>query len=332
MLKLTIGIPTYNRANLLLEVMQITSQQIREVENFDVEILVSDNASTDNTAEIIKSFQKNNLDIYIQYHCNKSNLGYDENVNKLFQLASGDYVMTLSDDDGIEPNAIVTICDALVSNCGVKIVYIANSFYDCNLEKKVCINDPFFKNIGESRYFQSAKDLFLASREVFGGISGLCIERKSWVETNVRKYFGTNWIHLGATLNILKHADIFVITEPIIKYRLDNKESRWNSLETSLGIQRILLEYYAIFPDVIKGIYNEHRHQTRLSLINSDRSKSCVDRNKTLSAMKMAYDTKKLTFWFVDMPLFYLPSIFLKKSYNWYLHAKSFLKYIKHSK
>lgn len=325
-MKLTIGIPTYNRANLLLEVLQSISQQIREVVNFDVEILVSDNASTDNTAKIIKQFQKNNLDIQIKYNCNKSNLGYDENVNKLFQLASGDYVMTLSDDDGIEPKAIVTICDILESNYGVKIVYVANSFYDCNLEREVCINDPFFKNIGESRYFQSAKDLFLASREVFGGISGLCIERKSWIETNIEKYFGTNWIHLGATLNILQHADIYVITEPIIKYRLDNKEFRWNSLETSLGIQRILLENYAIFPDVIKGIYNEHRHQTRLSLINSDRSKSNIDKKKTLSAMKMAFDTKKLSFWFVDMPLLYLPRIILKKSYILYLCAKSFLK------
>lgn len=312
--------------------MQSISQQIREVVNFDVEILVSDNASTDNTAEIIKSFQKNNLDIQMKYNFNNYNLGYDENVNKLFQLASGDYVMTLSDDDGIEPNAIFTICDILESNYGVKIVYIANSFYDCNLEKELYIDDPFFKNIGESRYFQSAQDLFLASREVFGGISGLCIERKSWIETNVEKYFGTNWIHLGATLNILRHADIFVITEPIIKYRMDNKEFRWSSLETSLGIQRILLEHYAIFPDVIKGIYNEHRHQTRLSLINSDRSKSCVDKERNLSAMKMAFDTKKLSFWFVDMPLLYLPSIILKKSYKFYLRAKSLKKYIKNMK
>lgn len=330
-LKLTIGIPTYNRANLLQGLLQDISLQIRQVVNFDVDILVSDNASTDHTEEIVKLFAKNNPDISLKFHRNKSNLGYDKNVNMLFQLASGDYVMTLSDDDGIESGAIDAIGCALAQNKHVKIVYIANSFYDCNLEKRINIDDPFFKNIGGSRYFQTARDLFLSSREVFGGISGLCIERKSWIETNVGGYFGTNWIHLGVTLNILKHADIFVITEPLIKYRLDNKEFRWSSLETSLGIQRILMEYYPIFPDVIRGIYNEHRHQTRLSLIYLDRSKSCMSKKEILLAMKMAFNTKKISFWIVDIPLLYSPSAVLKWSYMMYLRTKLFLKPIKQS-
>jgi hypothetical protein len=236
--------------------------------------------------------------------------------------------MTLSDDDGLESNAIIAINNILDNNYGVKIFYIANAFYDCNLEKKVYINDPFFKNIVENRYFPSAKDLFLASKAIFGGISGLCIERSSWLKTDVKKYFGTNWIHLGVTLNILAYADIYVIAEPLIKYRLDNKESRWDSLETSLGIQRILLEHYKIFPNVIKDIYNEHRHQTRLSLINLDRSKHYISNKELLANMTIAFDVKNLSFWFIDLPLLYSPSILLKWTYIMYCYAKKIIRNI----
>ncbi|MBT8558155.1 glycosyltransferase family 2 protein [Polynucleobacter paneuropaeus] len=327
-MKLTIGIPTYNRANLLFNLLENISQQIRGAVNFEVEILVSDNASTDNTFDIIKSFKDSNPDIKIKLHSNNCNIGYDENVNMLFQLATGDYVMTLSDDDGLESNAINTIKNILDKNYGVKIVYIANNFYDCNLKNKVDINDPFFKNIGNNRYFQSAKDLFLTSKAIFGGISGLCIERKSWLETNVKKYFGTNWIHLGVTLNILIYADIYVIAEPLIKYRMDNKGSRWNSLETSLGIQRILLEFYKIFPNVIEEIYNEHRHQTRLSLIYLDCSKHAINKKKLLSNMRMAFDVNNLSFWLIDLPLLYLPSILLKWTYSLYSQTKKITRKI----
>lgn len=322
-MKLTIGIPTYNRAKPLSSLLENITQQIRDAINIEVEILVSDNASTDNTFEMIKSFKDSNPDIKIKIHRNNSNIGYDENVNMLFQLAKGDYVMTLSDDDGLEPSAIITINDILEKNYGVKMVYIANNFYDFNLENKVFVNDNFFKNIGENKYFPSAKDLFLDSKEIFGGISGLCIERKSWLEANVKKYFGTNWIHLGVTLEILIYSDIYVITEPLIKYRLDNKESRWNTLETSLGIQRVLLEHYKKFPNVIKGIYNEHRHQTRLSLIYLDRSKHCMNKKELLSNMTMAFDAKKLSFWFIDLPLLYSPSALLKWAYNIYRRIKN---------
>jgi glycosyltransferase involved in cell wall biosynthesis len=231
-MKLTVGIPTYNRSDFLLCLLKSLSKQIRESANLDVEILVSDNASTDDTALAVKSFQENNSDVLIKYHCNKSNLGYDQNVNKVFQLASGQYVMTMGDDDDVEPDAIKNISLTLEENFGVKVLYIANSFYDVNLRNKVDINIPFFSNVGVNKYFKSADELFSVTREVFGGISGICLERKSWLESNVEKYFGTNWIHLGVSLSILRNSDAFVITQPLIKYRLDRDliESRLEDL------------------------------------------------------------------------------------------------------
>lgn len=323
-MRLTVGIPTYNRAKFLFDLLESISHQLRNSEKLDVEILISDNASTDNTADVVRAFKNNNTNILCKYNCNESNLGYDQNVDKIFHLASGDYVMTLGDDDGLEANAIPIISAILRKNFGVKVVYIANCFYDASFKIKLDINIPFFINVGKSRYFKSADELFLVTKEVFGGISGLCLERKSWLETNVEQYFGTNWIHLGGSLSILKKADIYVITQPLIKYRMDNKAFRWDSLKTSLGIQRVLIDYYEVFPKVIEDIYIAHRDQTRKSLLNLDSYSRCVYRKEILILMKSSYYKKTLPFFLVDVPMLYCPSVIVKLC----RHVIFFLKYI----
>jgi glycosyltransferase involved in cell wall biosynthesis len=52
MARITIGIPTFNRAGLLRWSPKAACEQTFE----DVEVLVSDNASTDDTEEVVRSF------------------------------------------------------------------------------------------------------------------------------------------------------------------------------------------------------------------------------------------------------------------------------------
>ena len=62
--KISILIPTYNRAAFLRNALDsIVAQNAR-----DIECVISDNASSDDTAEIVKSFQKNHA--YIKYFRN----------------------------------------------------------------------------------------------------------------------------------------------------------------------------------------------------------------------------------------------------------------------
>ena len=65
--KVTIAIPTYNRAQLL----KISMQSVLDQDYPDFRILVLDNASSDNTEEVVRSFS----DTRITYHRNKKNVG-----------------------------------------------------------------------------------------------------------------------------------------------------------------------------------------------------------------------------------------------------------------
>lgn len=102
---LSICIPTYNRAGILEVTLKRIVNQIAELENKDlVSLFISDNASTDNTREIVQRFV--NPDIHIEYHCNERNLGPDRNFLKCFQAVRGKYVWLLSDDDPVSRGAI----------------------------------------------------------------------------------------------------------------------------------------------------------------------------------------------------------------------------------
>ena len=97
----TIGIPTYNRADKTLS-CAIGSACSQDYPN--LEIIVSDNCSTDNTQELVRSFN----DHRIKYLRHDTNIGPNNNFNACLQAAKGDYFLLLHDDDLIDPDFVHT--------------------------------------------------------------------------------------------------------------------------------------------------------------------------------------------------------------------------------
>lgn len=90
MARFTIGIPTYNRANFLRGALKAACDQTWP----DVEVLVSDNASTDETPEVVRSYGER-----VRYHRNAENIGMWPNFFRLAELAGGEYFSWLQDDE-----------------------------------------------------------------------------------------------------------------------------------------------------------------------------------------------------------------------------------------
>jgi len=97
----TIGIPTYNRAadHLRAALESALAQNYQPLE-----IIVSDNCSTDNTGEVVASY----ADPRIRYVRHDPGLGPLGNFNYCVQAAKGDYLLLLHDDDLIDPDMIET--------------------------------------------------------------------------------------------------------------------------------------------------------------------------------------------------------------------------------
>lgn len=110
----SIVIPTYNRANDLRRCLH----SALAIDCDDMEIIVSDNASPDNTQEVIKEFNDPRIRAFRQ----KENIYGDPNFLFIIEEAAGEWIITLTDDDWILPQAVSVIRAAVAANPNVGFI------------------------------------------------------------------------------------------------------------------------------------------------------------------------------------------------------------------
>lgn len=88
---LTIGIPVWNCEKELSHTLDSILSQLNAESRAQIEILISDNASTDGTPLVIEEYVKKNPSL-ISAHRNAKNIGFSGNVDGLFHLAHGEFV------------------------------------------------------------------------------------------------------------------------------------------------------------------------------------------------------------------------------------------------
>lgn len=110
-LKLTLAIPTYNRARYLDVLLTSIAEQSLPLRD-NIEIVVSDNASSDDTPEVV---ERHGRGIPIKYIRQAENIGADLNFARLFLEARGHYVWIIGDDDLLLSNALRAVIDTIDS-------------------------------------------------------------------------------------------------------------------------------------------------------------------------------------------------------------------------
>ncbi len=129
----SIGLPVYNGEDFVAETMDSLLRQTFG----DFEIIISDNASTDKTAEICLNYAEK--DSRIKYFRNSTNLGAAENYNKVFRLSEGKYFKWAAHDDCYEPEYIEKCLEKLVQNENAVLCYTQRIIIDetGNMQEKV---------------------------------------------------------------------------------------------------------------------------------------------------------------------------------------------------
>jgi glycosyltransferase involved in cell wall biosynthesis len=122
--KLSICIPTFNRAKHLVNCLQ-SIISIRSRSNATFQVCVADNCSTDETEAVVYRAQES---IDIKYHRNNTNLGIPKNFLNVVNMADGEFVWLIGDDDLLLPSAVDEFCKLSDENPDVDYFYI-NSFH-----------------------------------------------------------------------------------------------------------------------------------------------------------------------------------------------------------
>lgn len=108
---LTIAIPTWNRAAYLEQNLRQLQSELRTVQDGLVEVLVSDNCSSDDTSAVVEHAITAGLPI--RYVRNSDNLGWALNFVQCFELAQGTYVVLFGDDDLFVDGALPMLLERL---------------------------------------------------------------------------------------------------------------------------------------------------------------------------------------------------------------------------
>lgn len=175
---LSLCFPTYNRGWCMKE--QIERLKKCPKETLDkMEIIISDNCSTDDTKQIVTDAIKNGFPAI--YHRNSENLGMDGNFVTCFRMAKGKYVWLLGDDDPIIVDALVKIVERLSSDVEYGLMHID--------QLKRADSDDSFVEFDDS-------ESFCRTISYYTSLISANIVRTEYVpEINFEKYMGT-WFTL----------------------------------------------------------------------------------------------------------------------------------------
>lgn len=113
----SIGMPVYNGENYIKEAIDSMLAQTFQ----DFELIISDNASTDNTQSICQEYALK--DKRILYFRNDENIGAAKNFNRVFELSDSKYFKWASHDDRITPDFLEKAVNIMENNLDVVLCY-----------------------------------------------------------------------------------------------------------------------------------------------------------------------------------------------------------------
>ncbi len=102
----SVYVPTHNRSKLLKRAIE--SVQAQTYQNF--ELIIVDDCSSDDTCEVVKSYQKE--DSRIKYLKNETNKGGCYSRNRAIETAQGEFITGLDDDDYFLPHRLKDFIDS----------------------------------------------------------------------------------------------------------------------------------------------------------------------------------------------------------------------------
>lgn len=225
---LTIAIPTYNGARTISRCIESILSQIED----GVEVLVCDNASTDETSSLVQRMALENSQI--RYTRNETNAGFDRNVDHCISRANGDFVWLLSDDDIIcKEGAVREVLQVIGKHPELGAIFV-----DARHQIKL---DP-----SQSGLCRDGDDFFGRNRFKCGLISSNIFRRSAWREVEVSRYFGSGWVHAGFLIEAAARFPSYVLCgEMVSQLAPDTSQGqpRWGGggsfLRTGLNLIRI---------------------------------------------------------------------------------------------
>lgn len=289
---LTIAIPTYNRAIYLHDCLFHLTNQLN-INSQEIDIIVSDNCSTDNTQEVVEKYIQ--IGYKIDYIKNETNKGADFNIAQCYQLAKTTFVLPLGDDDYFVENSIKTILEVIQNNTKSGVIHIHG--LKNNKEKKL-FNE-----------YTKAIDFIEKINYWITFISGNIVNKNYIKNIDFMKYNGTSLNQINIIFTCLFNAPYnLYINKKMLDGGHDNSDINYNLFEVfGVNFNKILLEIEHSFnlSWLCKKMNNPLIYiYFRENILHRKRFKQPI--NKIPTNFFKIYKSYP-AFWFYFLPIYYMP-------------------------
>jgi abequosyltransferase len=236
--RLAICIPTYNRAPLLRELLDAIRAQ-----SADVEIVVSDNASTDGTADMMAELAAR--DPRIVSVRQPVNRGPDANYLEVVRHARAEFCWLMGSDDHPAPGGVAEVLAALGDDVDVLLTDRRRMSRDMGTLLAV----DRFLDAEPGATFDCARpgelERFLRSAHFIGSLfsylSAIVVRRSLWDRQPPRdEFIGSAYVHVARIFDMLRDGGrLSYLASPVVLCRSDN-----DSFQATLGaLGRLLLDF-----------------------------------------------------------------------------------------
>lgn len=211
--KLSICIATLNRAAFIGATLDSIISQATD----EVEIVIVDGASTDNTEQVVGLYQQQFP--RLRYVRLAAKGGVDQDYCRAVELAQGEYCWLMSDDDVLKPGALRVVLEA--TRRSYSLIIVNAELRNADLSKQLRSRQlPVYVN-GVYTPAERVR-LFVEVANYLSYIGGVVIRRQLWHVRDRQRYFGSAFIHVGVIFQSPLPEDTLVIAEPLILIRSAN--------------------------------------------------------------------------------------------------------------
>lgn len=305
-LLVSVCIPTFNRFKYLKKTLDSIVKQTYK----NLEIIVLDNASTDNTEELVQEYI---IKYGIKYFRNPVNIGA-ENWNKCVDLASGEYIALYHSDDIYDSQIVEKETKVLSNNKDIGAVF--TSGYHINKNDRI-VNRSKLSFIKENEiYYLDNRNGF----QKFLDFGCFLICPTSMIRKEIYKEIGNfncskykQAFDFDLWIRILLKYKIAIINEPLVKYRIhpkfayefDDEPDGYKVIDNYINNK----EYFDIFKNLNLVKFNERRKADRFKFAvrlfceNPDKSLNII---KTLNKYGIKYKIIYILFKALKTKILYL--------------------------
>lgn len=188
----------------------------------EVEIIVSDNASTDGTKEYMEGIKAQNQKI--KYFRWQETVACGENLLNVVNLASEGYCWLLSDDDQLQEGSLSKVKKILEEYPDLTGLSVNVEGFDVHLSKRKKLR--YSHRLKKSVHFSSFKVCYKELGAWFGFWSAQIIKKEKWMQAlsckEHEKYLGYHHLYLICKM-IKKDPSWYFLADKCVGYRADNE-------------------------------------------------------------------------------------------------------------